>query len=101
MEPICTTDADIEMDADFVKLLRRFDEVQVYFTWYGVAMPTVATVGVVLNVITFRCVEYFIVSNNRVSRPAKCPGISGSLEEWGVISRSPGSVKKSPGVEGI
>ena len=66
MEPICTTDVDIEMDTDFVKLLHRFDEVQVYFTWYGVAMPTVATVGVVLNVITFRCVESSVLLVNRV-----------------------------------
>ena len=34
-------------------------------------------------------------------RPAKSPGISGSLQKWGVISRSPGIVKKTPGIEGI
>ena len=34
-------------------------------------------------------------------RPAKSPGISGSLQRWGVISRSPGIVKKTPGIEGI
>ena len=34
-------------------------------------------------------------------RPAKCPGISGSLQKWRVICRSPGIVKKSPGIEGI
>ena len=36
-----------------------------------------------------------------VCRPAKSPGISGSLQKWGVISRSPGIVKKTPGIEGI
>ena len=35
------------------------------------------------------------------TRPAKSPGISGSLQKWGVISRSPGIVKKTPGIEGI
>ena len=35
------------------------------------------------------------------SRPAKSPGISGSLQKSGVISRSPGMVKKTPGIEGI
>ena len=35
-----------------------------------------------------------------VTRPAKSPGISGSLQKWGVISRSPGIVKKTPGIEG-
>ena len=71
MEPICTTDADVETsignNIELANLLRRFDEVQVYFTWYGVAMPTVATVGVLLNVMTFRCVESSIVLNNRGS----------------------------------
>ena len=27
--------------------------------------------------------------------------VSGSLQKWGVISRSPGIVKKTPGIEGI
>ena len=36
-----------------------------------------------------------------MGRPAKSPGISGSLQKWGVISRSPGIVKKTPGIEGI
>ena len=36
-----------------------------------------------------------------IIRPAKSPGISGSLQKWGVISRSPGIVKKTPGTEGI
>ena len=35
------------------------------------------------------------------TRPAKSPGISGSLQKSGVISRSPGMVKKTPGTEGI
>ena len=36
------------------------------------------------------------------SRPAKSPGISGSLQKLRVISRSPGSVKKKcPGIEGL
>ena len=34
-------------------------------------------------------------------RPAKSPGMSGSLQKSGVISRSPGIVKKTPGIEGI
>ena len=36
-----------------------------------------------------------------ISRPAKSPGISGSLQKWRVISRSPGIVKKTPGIEVI
>ena len=35
------------------------------------------------------------------ARPAKSPGISGSLQKSGVISRSPGMVQKIPGIEGI
>ena len=35
-----------------------------------------------------------------VSRPAKFPGISGSLQKWRVISRSPGIAKETPGIEG-
>ena len=34
-----------------------------------------------------------------IYRPAKSPGISGSLQKWGVISRSPGIAKKTPGIE--
>ena len=36
-----------------------------------------------------------------VGRPSKSPGISGSLHKSGVTSRSPGIVKKTPGIEGI
>ena len=39
--------------------------------------------------------------NGPLDRPAKSPGISGSLQKWRVTSRSPGNVKKSPGIEGI
>ena len=39
--------------------------------------------------------------NYNIHRPAKSPGISGSLQKSGVISRSPGIVKKTPGIEGI
>ena len=35
------------------------------------------------------------------ARPAKSPGISGSLQKSGLTSRSPGIVKKTPGIEGI
>ena len=35
------------------------------------------------------------------TQPAKSPGISGSLQKWRVISRSPGMLKKSPGIAGI
>ena len=35
------------------------------------------------------------------TRPAKSPGISESLQKSGVISRSPGMVKKTPGIEVI
>ena len=40
-------------------------------------------------------------SDDDFYRPAKSPGISGSLQKWRVISRSPGIVKKTPGIEGI
>ena len=36
---------------------------------------------------------------NCVSRPVKSPGICVSLQKWRVISRSPGNVKKCPGIE--
>ena len=36
-----------------------------------------------------------------VSRAAKSPGISVSLQKRWVISRSPGNVQKCPGIEGI
>ena len=38
---------------------------------------------------------------NCVSRPVKSPGIPVSLQKWQVISRSPGNIKKSPGIEVI
>ena len=44
---------------------------------------------------------YNIPSDVYKCRPAKSPGIFGSLQKWGVISRSPGIVKKTPGIEGI
>ena len=46
-------------------------------------------------------VKYMIQRQLAICRTAKSPGISGSLQKWGVISRSPGIVKKTPGIEGI
>ena len=42
------------------------------------------------------CLKYWRIAYN--DRPAKSPGISGSLQKSGVISRSPGIVKKTPGI---
>lgn len=67
MAAICPTDADVEAteliterafgnNTDLMKLQQHFDDVQIYFAWYGVAMPVIAAFGVVLNVVAFRFV---------------------------------------------
>ena len=69
MEAICTTNVVVERtdqtpelpyvnNTDLVKLQQRFDDALVYSAWYGVAMPTVAAVGVVLNAMAFRLVDF-------------------------------------------
>ena len=54
-----------------------------------------------LLMVLFIGLEFRYYNYYADSRPAKSPGISGSLQKWRVISRSPGIVKKSPGMEVI
>ena len=69
MEAICTSNAVVEPteqtsdlpyvnNTDLIKLQERFDDALDYSAWYGVAMPTVAAVGVVLNAMAFRLVDF-------------------------------------------
>ena len=71
MEAICTTNTVVEPteqtpelpyvnNTELIKLQESFDDALVYSAWYGVAMPTVAAVGVVLNAMAFRLVDFLL-----------------------------------------
>ena len=68
--------------------------------WYPKHRPDKHASGRALVLPFDRSIRVILLSL-LIRRPAKSPGISGSLQKSGVISRSPGTVKKTPGIEGI